>query len=250
MPLAPLSSVKNVAVSPNGRAKEAHPYLTTFVALALIALCVWASQWQYQRGVARHHRNSIIAAHVAQAPVTLEQISSDLPAAEWRKVSVQGRFDPTHQILLRDRYFEGKYGFDLLTLFTDIAGKTFWIDRGWIPPGESAAAAPKLPPTFPGIVSIVGRVRLDQSLPQGSFFAISPSQSGKLIQRWNAQAKTSVQTESFYLDLLEVSVPAMLPSAPVQLPELTDGPHLAYALQWIFFAGLIVYGRILLRRPR
>ena len=71
-----------------------------------------------------------------------------------------------------------------------------------------------------------------------------------MVTRWNAQSKTSVQTESFYLDLLEVSVPSMLPSAPVQLPELTDGPHMAYALQWIFFAGLIVYGRILLRRPR
>ena len=242
--------MKNVAVFPKGRAKEEHPYLTTFVALTLIVLCIWASQWQYHRGVARHHRNSIIAAHVAQAPITLEQITKDLAAAEWRKVRVQGRFDSTHQILLRDRYFEGKYGFDLLTLFTDIEGKTFWIDRGWIPPGESAAIAPKLPTTFTGVVSIVGRVRLDQSLPQGSFFAVSPGQKGELIQRWNAQAKTSVQTENFYLDLLQVSVQSMIPSAPVELPELTDGPHMAYALQWIFFAGLIVYGRILLRRPR
>jgi cytochrome oxidase assembly protein ShyY1 len=242
--------VKNVAVSPKGRAKEDHPYLTTFVALCLIGLCVWASQWQYHRGVARHRLNFIIASHVAQPPTTLDQINKDLPAAEWRKVNVQGRFDSAHQILLRDRYFEGKYGFDLLTLFTATNGETFWIDRGWIPPGQSAVAAPNLPATFSGILSIEGRVRLDQSLPQGSFFAISPGQKGNLIQKWNAQAKTSVRTEDFYLDLLQVSEPSMKPSAPVDLPELTDGPHMAYALQWIFFAGLIIYGRILLRRPR
>jgi cytochrome oxidase assembly protein ShyY1 len=242
--------VKNVEASPKGRVKEEHPYLTTFLALSLIALCVWASQWQYHRGVARHYRNSIIASHVGQTPITLEQITKDLAAAEWRKVSIQGRFDPTHQILLRDRYFEGKYGFDLLTLFTDVTGKIFWIDRGWIPPGKSAASAPRLPPTFTGPVSITGRVRLDHSLPQGSFFAVSPGQTGKLIQKWNAQTKTSVQTENFYIDLLQISQPSMTPSAPVDLPELTDGPHMAYALQWIFFAGLIVYGRILLRRGR
>lgn len=242
--------MKNVAVSPKARAKEDHPFLTTFLALCLIALCVWASQWQYHRGVARHQRNSIIASHVAQVPISLDLINKDLPAAEWRKVTVQGRFDPAHQILLRDRYFEGKYGFDLLTLFTDVTGKIFWIDRGWIPPGKSAATAPTLPTTFTDTVSIVGRVRLDHSLPQGSFFAISPGQKGKLIQKWNAQTKTTTQTENFYLDLLQVSDPRMTPSAPVDLPELTDGPHMAYALQWIFFAGLVVYGRILLRRSR
>jgi len=242
--------VKSVAVSPKERLKEEHPYLTTFLAIALIALCVWASQWQYHRGVARHQRNFIIASHVAQSPINLNFINRDLVAAEWRKVTVQGSFDPTHQILLRDRYFDGKYGFDLLTLFTDVTGQIFWIDRGWIPPGDSAAAAPKLPNTTTERVSIVGRVRLDQSLPQGSFFAISPGENGKLIEKWNAQAKTSTQTENFYLDLLQVSDPSMTPAAPVDLPELTDGPHMAYALQWIFFAGLIVYGRLLLRRGR
>ena len=31
---------------------------------------------------------------------------------------------------------------------------------------------------------------------------------------------------------------------------LSDGPHMAYALQWLFFGGLIIYGRILIRRTR
>lgn len=250
MPLALLSSVKNVAAFPKERAKESHPFLTTFLAISLIALCIWASHWQYQRGVARHQRNSVISSHIAQPPIPLTLISKDLTAAEWRKVKVEGRFDPTHKILLRNRYSEGKYGFDLLTLFTDVTGKTFWVDRGWIAPGKSATTAPDLPTTSTNTVAIIGRVRLDQSLPQGSFFAISPSQNGKLIERWNAQTKTTTQTENFYLDLLQVSDSTMTPSAPVELPELTDGPHMAYALQWIFFAGLVGYGRLLLRRSR
>jgi cytochrome oxidase assembly protein ShyY1 len=250
LPLARLSSVKNVAAFPRQRHKEEHPYLTTFIALALILLCLWASQWQYHRGVARHLRNAIITSHVAQVPISFDRINQDLIAAEWRKVTVLGTFDPSHQILLRNRYFNGKYGLDLLTLFTDVSGKVFWIDRGWIPPGQSAASPPKLPPTATGRVSIVGRVRLDHSLPQGSFFAISPGQTGKLIVKWNAQTKITTETENYYLDLLQVSDSTMTPDAPVDLPELTDGPHMAYALQWLFFAGLIGYARILLRRGR
>ena len=40
----------------------------------------------------------------------------------------------------------------------------------------------------------------------------------------------------------------MNPDVPVELPELSDGPHMAYALQWLFFAGLVVYGRRLIRK--
>ena len=47
---------------------------------------------------------------------------------------------------------------------------------------------------------------------------------------------------------MEGSLPELTPEVPAELPELSDGPHLAYAVQWIIFAGLIGYGRILIRR--
>lgn len=233
----------------NPRGKESHAIITTLFALALILLCVWASHWQYARGVARHHRNFVIASHVDQPITTLDAIGSEVSGAEWRKVSVTGRFDPAHQILLRNQYFQGAYGFDLLTLFTDSGSRTFWVDRGWIAPGKSATTTPKLPQTTSAPVAITGRIRLEDSLPRGSFFAIAPGDKN-LIRKWNAQSKTSGKTENFYVDLLSASDPSMSPAVPVELPELTDGPHMAYALQWLFFAGLVGYGRLLLRRAR
>ncbi len=235
--------------SPDPRGKESHALLTTVLALVLIGLCLWASHWQYARGVARHHRNFVISSHVNQPVTTLDAIGGDVAGAEWRKVSITGKFDPSHQILLRNQYSQGAYGFDLLTLFTDSASRTFWVDRGWIAPGKSATATPQLPVTSSGDVAITGRIRLEDSLPQGSFFAITPG-SKNLISKWNAQSKTSGKTENFYVDLLSASDPAMSPAVPVELPELTDGPHMAYALQWLFFAGLAGYGRLLLRRTR
>ena len=112
--------------------------------------------------------------------------------------------------------------------------------------GASATTRPELPAIPTGQVSITGRLRLDSSLPQGSFFAIPQGSKTGLIAKANAQSGKS--SENFYIDLLNGSEPALTPAVSAQLPELSDGPHMAYALQWLFFAGLIGYGRFLIRR--
>jgi cytochrome oxidase assembly protein ShyY1 len=68
-----------------------------------------------------------------------------------------------------------------------------------------------------------------------------------LISQANAQSQSQV-SEKFYIDLLRGNQPELTPAVAAELPELSDGPHMAYALQWVFFGGLVVYGRILIRR--
>ena len=229
------------------RAREKYVFLKSLVALALICLCLIAAQWQYHRGVDRHARNSMIEENIAAPNILLEKAASELSKNEWRTVNAEGVFDASQTILLRNRYFEGKYGFEFLTLFTSSNGEKFWVDRGWIVAGKDAVTAPAIPATPSGTVEITGRMRLDTSLPRGSFFALPASGTG-LISKWNAQ--NEVVTEGYYLDLLNGSTAELTPNVTAQLPELSDGPHMAYALQWVFFAGLVGYGRILIRRSR
>jgi len=229
------------------RTRENFAFLKSLIALALIVLCFIAAQWQYNRGVDRHQRNFLIEENIAAPKISLENAAGDLTKNEWRTVTTQGVFDASQTILLRNRYFEGKYGFEFLTLFTSSKSEKFWVDRGWIVAGKDALTAPVIPNTPSGTVEITGRLRLDTSLPRGSFFAIPASGSG-LISKWNAQ--NEVVTEGFYLDLLNGSSTELTPKVSAQLPELSDGPHMAYALQWIFFAGLVGYGRFLIRRSR
>ena len=229
------------------RTREKFAFLKSLIALALIVLCFIAAQWQYNRGVDRHQRNFLIEENIAAPNISLENAAGDLTKNEWRTVTTQGVFDASQTILLRNRYFEGKYGFEFLTLFTNSQGEKFWVDRGWIVAGKDALTAPVIPNTPAGNVEITGRLRLDTSLPRGSFFALPASGSG-LISKWNAQ--NEVVTEGFYLDLLNGSTTELTPKVSAQLPELSDGPHMAYALQWVFFAGLVGYGRFLIRRAR
>jgi surfeit locus 1 family protein len=229
------------------REREKFSILKSVIALALIALCLVAAQWQYQRGVDRHQRNFLIEKNIAAPEARLASAEADLSANEWRTVNTTGSFEVSKTILIRNRYFEGKYGFEFLTLFVNTQGQKFWIDRGWIIAGKDALTAPLIPTTPTGIVELSGRLRLDTSLPRGSFFAL-PASGGGLISKWNAQ--NEVATEGFYLDLLSGSNSDLTPAVTAQLPELSDGPHMAYALQWVFFAGLVGYGRVLIRRAR
>lgn len=229
------------------KVREPLAFFKSLVALVLIVLCLIAAQWQYHRGFDRHARNAIIEKHISLPTTSLDSVKDSPLAAEWQTVTTQGVFDSTKQILLKNRYSEGFYGFEVLTLFTTPNNEKFWVDRGWVKAGAAATIAPTItpPPTSP--VSITGRLRLDSSLPRGSFFALPTDGSG-LISKLDAQSQ--LDTENYYIDLLSGSQSSLTPKVAAQLPELSDGPHMAYALQWLFFAGLVIYGRILIRRTR
>jgi len=229
------------------KTKEPWALFKSLIALLLIIFCLWGSQWQYHRGVDRHARNAVIEERIAKPPIELNTVTSDLPNYEWQTVSTAGTFDTDKQILLRNRYNDGKYGYEVLTLFRSTAKQSFWVDRGWVEAGATATTPPVVTPLPQGVVSITGRLRLDSSLPRGSFFAL-PGKGKGLVSELNAQSQ--LNTEKFYVDLLSGSDTSLTPEVTAQLPELSDGPHMAYALQWIFFGGLVIYGRILIRRTR
>jgi len=229
------------------KVKEPWALFKSLISFLLIIVCLWAAQWQYQRGVDRHARNAVIQERIAQSPIELNTVIGSLPDYEWQTISVNGIFDHKKQILLRNRYNDGKYGYEVLTLFRSTENKSFWVDRGWVQAGATATTPPVVTALPTGQVSITGRFRLDSSLPRGSFFAL-PGKGEGLVSELNAQSQ--LDTEKFYIDLLSGSDISLTPEVTAQLPELSDGPHMAYALQWIFFGGLVIYGRILIRRTR
>ena len=233
------------------KVRELLALLKSLIALLLIVMCIWAAQWQFQRGIDRHQRNSLIESQLTLPEIDISKIASantiDITAFEWRTVSAAGQFNPAQQILLKNRYFEGVYGYEVLTRFKLTDGRYIWVDRGWVQAGATATTPPVITKVPNNEVSITGRFRLDSSLPRGSFFALPGSGEG-LVSELNAQSQ--LDTEKFYIDLLSGSDPSLTPDVPAQLPSLSDGPHMAYALQWLFFGGLAVYGRFLIRRSR
>jgi cytochrome oxidase assembly protein ShyY1 len=169
--------------------REELSLLKSLVALLLIFLCIWAAQWQFNRGLDRQARNDAIEENTARPAQSLAALASDVAAHEWQTTTITGTFDTTQQILLRNRYFEGVYGFQLLTRFESADGKSFWVDCGWVKAGPNALTPPVIPELPTDQVAIEGRLRLDSSLPRGAFFALPNDGSGGLISQANAQSQ-------------------------------------------------------------
>ena len=221
--------------------------LQSLVALALVAGCLFAAQWQFNRGANQSATNKIIASNLDLPSLSLSDIENLDPVSnQWRKVTLQGSFPQDKQELVRNRYYEGKFGFEVLTLFKANNGENFWVDRGWVAAGPNAATPPVVEPVASGNLEISARIRsenLSRQL-QGSFFVTRVSS-----EKPESIAKLQgVEANAYYLDLLGSPDGKVKPLTEIELPELSNGPHYAYGIQWLAFALLAIIGRFLLFR--
>ena len=221
----------------------------SFVALLAFSFCIQGALWQFERYEIRHAKNELIRANISKSTITESELLS-LPSSEtaWREIRISGKFIPGKEILVRGRYDRGLYGFGVVTLFESESGRKYWIDRGWVKAGPDA----KIPPTTLKIddrpLEITGRVRIEtiESQISGTVFALPGRDGSTKLAKWDNDG--SIETEPFYFDLVKSSASEFAPAAPTNLPELSDGPHLAYTIQWILFGVLVLFGLFLVIR--
>lgn len=219
----------------------------SLLALILIGLCLLAANWQWNKGEFRSHQNSIINRNQSEPPLhQAELVGADPVKIQWRLAQLKGSFSSDHQLLLKNRYSNGQYGFEVLTLFSTDTGQNYWVDRGWVPAGPAANIAPTVPKISTKPIDVIVRVRADDISRQieGSYFAL-PGTKRPSVDLSSAQG---VKAAKYYVDLYSSSDESVKALTPITLPELSNGPHFAYALQWLAFAVLILVGRILLFR--
>ena len=220
------------------------------LALLLIFGCVKGALWQYERYETRHANNELIRKNISIAALLSEDDLSSKTASEisWRSISLEGNFDPSKEFLIRNRYHEGKYGFGVITLFISDSGKRYWIDRGWVIAGKDAQTPPVIQKVDSLPIEVTARVRTSEieSRAQGSVFALPGADSMPKLVKWNSEQ--AIETEPIYFDLISSSNPEVTPEVATALPELSDGPHLAYSFQWILFIFLVLFAWYLVIR--
>ena len=59
------------------RVREPLAILKSLIALLLVALCIWAAQWQFQRGIDRQDRNAMIESQLTLPALEIEKIRSN-----------------------------------------------------------------------------------------------------------------------------------------------------------------------------
>lgn len=223
--------------------------LAVFVVALAIAF-VNLGIWQLDRLDQRRARNDSVTAHENTPPVEFATVFNRTitETDQWQRVTVHGTFDPDHQFLVRYRSNAGESGYEVITPLRTTTGEWVLVDRGFVPRPADQDYPSVLPAPPAGEVSIIGHVRRDE---QGSRDAMTPVQPGNSIRLVNSAALAVTlpyPVVNGYLSVLQITPAQSGGLVPVQPPELTEGNHFSYALQWFMFAGIAGIGLVMLIR--
>ncbi len=226
--------------------------LFTVLVLAAAALCVSLGIWQLDRLKQRRASNAQVTATQAMPPLKLPAQASenDLTEMQYRRVSATGTFDATHQVVLLNQYNDGQYGYHLLTPLILQGGQAVLVDRGWIPPENSGSPSAWRKYDVPGTVTVEGIIQLGATATAVFGAAadptLTPGQTG--LDRWiyiNLQRLAQQMPYPIMPVYIEPDPNANATDPPIpsqDQPDLSDGPHLSYAIQWFSFAAIMLVG--------
>lgn len=211
-------------------------WIPTIAAFAAIVLFVLAGNWQHRRMSEKEALQAQSSAALAAAPAPLPADVADWRTWRFRRVIVTGRFDAARQILIDNKVYRGRAGFDVLTPLALEDGRVVLVDRGWTGLGRNTRATlPDVPPPQ-GVVTIHGRV----DIPAGRYLELGSgaAPTGVLWEHLDP-ARFAAATG---LAVLPIVVLAQDPPGNDRLvrdwalPDAGIETHLSYMVQWYTFA--------------
>jgi cytochrome oxidase assembly protein ShyY1 len=214
----------------------------TVVLLAWLAW--WLGEWQFHRLDERKDRNEIVERNTAADPAPASAVMRDGVGEdeEWREVTATGQYDPERTVIVRYRTRDGASGIDVVVPLVTADGTALLVDRGWMATDNSGASRQDVPAPPPGEVTVTGWVRRDAT---GDSARVSDGSTRAISSREISAALDLTAYPGFVL--LDTEDPA--PDQPLEraeLPDLSNGPHFFYGLQWWFFGLLAVGGFVYL----
>ncbi|MFA6575819.1 MAG: SURF1 family protein [Nocardioides sp.] len=215
-------------------------------ALAIIVVAGatwWLGQWQFDRLADRKERNEVVRANEDGDPVHVEGLLTPGQAIadeqEWLIVEATGTYATDDTVIVRYRTRNGVSGVDVVVPLVTASGTAVIVDRGWMPTdSQGAEVLADVPAPPSGQVTITGWLRGNgtgdsTAVDNGSTRAISSTAIGEALGR---------EVYGGFVELRSEDPPAATPLEQVELPELDNGPHFFYGLQWWFFGVLAVFG--------
>jgi surfeit locus 1 family protein len=223
------------------------------ILLAISSLiCVRLGFWQLERLQQRMDRNTSIT---DQLNASVEPFS--LAELDYQRVTLEGNYLHEHEILLQNRSLDEVTGFHVITPLQIDDGSVIPIDRGWIP-YETGAAFALDSFQMTESVRIEGVLLPSQPQPRWRFLSDPipepgdpPLKTWRLIDIKGIQRQMPFLLHHQFISLIHIEPIREPQPEPDFQPDLSNGPHLSYAIQWFSFAAIaIIGGAIMLQRSR
>jgi cytochrome oxidase assembly protein ShyY1 len=227
-------------------------WILIHLALAtLTATMVFLGFWQLNRLDQKQATNRNVIARTALPPVDVGDLfksastSLSFEELQWRVVTAQGTYLADEAVTIINRSQDATAGYSPVTPFLLDNGSVVFVNRGFVP-----LAQPTPSPTT-GSVVLKGYLRTSQTRTLlGAVDSTDPStvEFHRLDLDLLAQ-RMDKPTLPMYVQLMEQTPALNSPwPAPTQLPELTEGSHFSYAMQWWFFSLVSLTGWIVVSR--
>jgi surfeit locus 1 family protein len=231
--------------------------LSHFAVLLLVVTLISLGLWQLRRLDEKQTLNATIESRAEESAVDVTGLIAATAEfgegddIEFRAVTATGVYQPDDEVLIHNRTLDGAPGRWVLTPLLLEDGTAVVVNRGWIPfsmmPGDPRPDAD--PPA--GGVTVVGVAR--PTTTRSGIQTADPS-AGRLqaLSRPDLGRYQQQLDYDIYPILVQLSeqTPAQATDLPVPLPspDLSEGPHLGYAMQWFIFTIIALVGYPLVLR--
>ena len=215
--------------------------------LAVFIVLIYLGLWQLRRLEQRRALNQEVMDGLNQPPMTLSGNPVESEALHLRRVSVTGTFENEESVVLRGRSYQGQPGAELLVpLRIKNSEQAVLVNRGWVPL-QIATSEDLKGYALEGEVMVEGVAYRSQPRPDGFLVPTDPTpQPGKRLEAWfrvdidRIQQQVAEPLLPVFIRQSAASAKATEPPLPQPEPELDEGPHLGYAVQWFAFALILV----------
>ncbi len=220
-------------------------------AIAAVATCVAAGNWQRDRMHAKESLRRQYDAAATAAPVALASLpaATDWPSLRYRPVVASGEYLADRQIFIDNKVAAGRAGFHVVTPLSLADGRVVLVNRGWIAQKSSRAVLPEAPPP-PGAATVQGRI----AIPAAGYLELKPETASGSIRQNLDPARFAAATGLAVM-------PAVIEATAAPVPDdglLRDWPapdfgietHRIYMVQWYAFALLAAGLWFWFHRPR
>ncbi len=204
--------------------------------------CYLLGRWQFHRLHDREATNTLVRHNLKASPAPVDDVLSRgrpaQPRDEWRRVSATGTYLPDKSVDIRYQTRDGASGVDIVTPLRTQSGTSLLVDRGWMQTDNLGSAKVDAPAPPSGKVTVLGYVRVDAT---GDSTTVTDS-SARAISSAAIGRSTGLDVYGGFLDADKETPAPAKPLVKAELPDLGNGPHFFYGLQWWFFGLLAVFG--------
>ena len=216
------------------------------VALLVATTCVALGIWQIARLHQTRQFNAAVRAGLSASPAPVETLlpdGVDADAVRYRRAEATGTYDTAHEFVLYGRSQNSDAGNHMLTPLRLADGGAILVDRGWVPLSVDEPGAPGVAPPM-GDVHVEGVLFSSEGDPPGDVGQADVTETTlSKVDLARIQSQLPYRIAPDYLLLQHQSPAQSTPfPEPAPLPELSEGPHLSYAVQWFTFATIAVAG--------